>query len=818
MKFIKKEILVLMIFVSFIFSYIGAAQARTFYYFAEMPGLIGSDCQDLFCGASEDGNVSINIEDGIVLSTDDNSKIVSFSLTTRNGVSPEDVIIKASTVEQNIISKDVIVSGAGVNRNLLIQRQLGGERGDVEVSLLAVVGKVQEDKKPLNVTVASVCSKSIDSEDHKIMCDEDDNYLISSNKDLIHLSKYQGDENLGDNILNGNYKLTNDINFNISFDVTKTYQDINGNVGGNSKTGTYKFLKEISAIITHNGEDWDGDGFVSDNDNSGWEPLGNGSSEFKGVFDGDGFSINNLYSNRSSQYYIGLFGKTKGATVKNLSLNDIYSSGAGVVGTLIGGAYEGTNIVENCFANGNSVSSSYYTGGLIGGFKGAFRAYDSGANVDVDGGTFSAGGFSGIAYGNSIIERVYAKGDISAEQSQIAGLIGRVGSASSDTFIARDVYATGNIYGGNYNSYGNTGGLIGYNSRKTTIENAYATGDVRSSGSQVGGLIGCTYHNGTINNSYSTGYVKGTKLVGGLIGRTHVANIRDSYSTSNVYASSTEVGGFLGNLYRTNVYDSFSVGTVKGGAYTGGFVGAASSGSINNSYSLGSAIGTSYTGGFAGHAGFSNQTVTISKCYSKGDVRAPSSGYIGGFIGYVPYKAIIKNCYSNSYTYGRSVVGGFLGGVNPRMAGTIIENSYSSGEVESVINNAGGFIGYATVRSSYPITISNSYSNWDTAPYSPTDNGGFIAEIHDINNYITLSNENDLCEYVAETPLTSCSDDNVSVIQNAGWDSNIWNLDSTKPTLKNMPNRSNTIGTWDKSKWNFDAGLNPVLIKKTLEE
>ena len=50
------------------------------------------------------------------------------------------------------------------------------------------------------------------------------------------------------------------------------------------------------------------DWIAENNPVQGWQPIGNSSSAFKGVFNGNGHIISNLWINRPDTDYIGLFG------------------------------------------------------------------------------------------------------------------------------------------------------------------------------------------------------------------------------------------------------------------------------------------------------------------------------------------------------------------------------------------------------------------------------------------------------------------------------------------------------------------------------
>ncbi len=53
----------------------------------------------------------------------------------------------------------------------------------------------------------------------------------------------------------------------------------------------------------------------------GWNPIGNNTNSFTGTFDGLGFTISNLYINRPTQDYVGLFGfESSTSSIRNLGL------------------------------------------------------------------------------------------------------------------------------------------------------------------------------------------------------------------------------------------------------------------------------------------------------------------------------------------------------------------------------------------------------------------------------------------------------------------------------------------------------------------
>ena len=98
-------------------------------------------------------------------------------------------------------------------------------------------------------------------------------------------------------------------------------------------------------------------------------PIGNLSSKFTGTFDGQGYKITNLYINRTSTGFVGLFGRTdSGSEIKDVGLEEVSVRGQHYVGGLVGVNY-GT--ITNSYSSG-SVSGDVCVGGLVGDNYGGF--------------------------------------------------------------------------------------------------------------------------------------------------------------------------------------------------------------------------------------------------------------------------------------------------------------------------------------------------------------------------------------------------------------------------------------------------------------
>ena len=100
-----------------------------------------------------------------------------------------------------------------------------------------------------------------------------------------------------------------------------------------------------------------------------WTPIGNWDNVFEGTFDGQGYTINNLYIKDTSEETgegVGLFGVAQGATIKGVTVNNVNISAYSMVATVVGAAYPAT--ISDCHVTGsvNIVADWAYVGGISG--------------------------------------------------------------------------------------------------------------------------------------------------------------------------------------------------------------------------------------------------------------------------------------------------------------------------------------------------------------------------------------------------------------------------------------------------------------------
>ena len=213
--------------------------------------------------------------------------------------------------------------------------------------------------------------------------------------------------------------------------------------------------------------DVNADGIMDANDTywnggEGWEPIGDQNFAFNAIFDGNGHQIRNLFIDRPSTDYVGLFGYVKGeaASLRNL----------GLTGKLM------------------SVAGDYSVGGLAGYVSDASitRNYSTGVVTGDD----NVGGLVGGLYSGAL-NHSFATGSVTGNYDT-GGLLGAVTDGSLS-----DSFATGSVTGN-----GDVGGLVGY-VFGGSLSNIFATGNVTDN-SDVGGLVGYGYSFSVINSHWAT--------------------------------------------------------------------------------------------------------------------------------------------------------------------------------------------------------------------------------------------------------------------------------------------------------------------------
>ena len=235
-----------------------------------------------------------------------------------------------------------------------------------------------------------------------------------------------------------------------------------------------------------------------------------------GNYNGQGYSI--TFTNGKNQALFKEIG-TKGS-LTNLSLD--YSSSTYVIDETMEGlvANKLYGTIENVSAKGDILVTGKisYFGNIGYAYEGAkisgFRNY---ANLTIDSSEASSayiGGLVGYVYNNKNsslgfeIKNSLNEGNISITQvrvTSVGGLIGYLNGDSTNTFIIKDCYNSGNISADASNIGGITGELYGSTS---IISHSYNTGSISATkveGCYVAGITGRKGSKTTVEYSYSIG-------------------------------------------------------------------------------------------------------------------------------------------------------------------------------------------------------------------------------------------------------------------------------------------------------------------------
>lgn len=217
------------------------------------------------------------------------------------------------------------------------------------------------------------------------------------------------------------------------------------------------------------------------NSEQGFEPVGNSSVLFSGSLNGQNFTIQNLFINRTTGE-IGLFGRFSG-NISNLVLDNVGIKGTSAVGSFVGSMRGGT--LFNVHSSGNVTSNGDDAGGIAGASRdNPSFIIQSSSTVNVVSHAISGGSVGGlVAYGQFLsISESFSKGSVRDANSthQIGGLVGYLATGN-----ITDSYSKSLIIGG----FENAAALVGIASVDSFINNSYSVGLVNSSANNVGGLV-----------------------------------------------------------------------------------------------------------------------------------------------------------------------------------------------------------------------------------------------------------------------------------------------------------------------------------------
>ena len=367
-----------------------------------------------------------------------------------------------------------------------------------------------------------------------------DNYLIKNASDLNGLSE----------LVNKN-QIFYDQNYNVVFNEDESVGSI---AAQNFKNKTINLESDIPYYFE-------------------WNSIGTERNIFSGTFDGNNKIISGLYE-RVGFSYQGLFGYTKNAIIKNVTVNEGSFKGEQYIGGIVG--YADNTQVINCKNYNNITSYMSEAGGIIG----------------------------------------YLKIDESFSSNLLVDQCINYGKINTDYKLQHD--CTGGIVGAIWNE----NKMI-----KPVVSNSYNYGAVISNIAGTGGIIGWAY-NIEVLNCENHGDVNGTIEVGGIVGSLEASNIINCFNTAQVsggniqgdnnykFSDANYVGGIVGFVDIDPEYDFIDDSKILNSFNTG----IVSSSCTED---------TAAIGGIVGYVENENgKTTTISNCYNLGEINQEPE-YVG---------------------------------------------------------------------------------------------------------------------------------------------------------------------------------------------
>ena len=456
------------------------------------------------------------------------------------------------------------------------------------------------------------------------------------------------------------------------------------NVDGNATRNVYyKVKNDINASSTGQ---WNDEGTTTGT-MEGFTPIGTAENPFMGHFIGSSYKMTGLSIERADTDYVGLFGYTLGAEVKDFGVVNGNVIGSHYVGTLIG--YNNQSTFVNCWTSAD-VAGHDFVGGLVG------YEYKTEMNN-----CFSTSKVDGNNY--------------------VGGLVGW-----NDTSIISQSYSTGAARSSAIEDTTMIGGLVGYNSPDSNIVGSHSIAEIDAvSATHVGGLVGmndgvisnCYYAQNTVHGAFDTGAIAGINNTSGYIMNTMVSNNAEVVGKENTGGLLGENKGII-NSSMVNATSSIIGTSVTGGAIgmnsgyvmttevfapvvgvndIGGFVGI-SNGGISLSGANGNVEATSNAGGFAAVL----EMGTVENCYALGDVSSVSLS--AGFAGEIVSAGVVK-CYAAG-----QVTATTRGGLVAVSTGTV-QDSYWDKEATGVATSAGTTPDYA--KTTAEMKQMSTYAGWD---------------------------------------------------------------------------------------------------------
>lgn len=509
---------------------------------------------------------------------------------------------------------------------------------------------------------------------------------------------------------------------------------------------TVNDLEMIKEVVLEDEKDLTGKYFIQKNDidldGINWTPIGTIGLPFRGIYNGNDYTIKNLNIN-SSESFQGFFGFLTGIVTNLTVKGEIVVTTEGIpyshslAGGIAGGMNNGAKII-NC-TNYVNITADSSAGGIVG----EILETDYYLCGEVFSEVISCTNYGKIVanFSNAKHENVMYFGGITGKNH--GKIYGCANYGVIDAYSQRNETTKSNDYVGGIAGYSFQPFYSGFGPNDSmdyaAIENSRNEGKV-SGVHAVGGIVG--QHALRIVNCENFGNVKGDKSIGGIagisgtegtanIGYTSINKCKNSGSVSS---TNSYAGGIAGYVYNDiieceNYADVLSSGTE---AKSIGGIAGLSKGLTDKCKNTGKVTGLCYVAGIVGNA----QNGTTSNCINEGIIiaTATSSAVCGGIIGDNNNNKIL-NCTNKGSVEGISNTGGIVGRLKGK--GYEVNNCHS---LDSAViqgdNNLGGIAGRIEATSTDSPIVIIDCSNSSTVT-GVTGYCGGIVGMHGSYNLVT---------------------------------------------------------------------------------
>ncbi|MDD4503913.1 MAG: S-layer homology domain-containing protein, partial [Clostridiaceae bacterium] len=295
-----------------------------------------------------------------------------------------------------------------------------------------------------------------------------------------------------------------------------------------------------------------------------WNPIGNSTISFSGVFDGNGKKI--TVRNMADGHILGLFGMADSqSTIKNLIVKGVINkkidSNEEVYFGLVAGRAEG--VIENCITEGSvtltvDTAKEFCFGGIIGFGRGSFSYLQNNASLSLiktGHGYTTIGGIAGTNRGNTTsFSHITNLGEINAkidDRTLTGGIVGEYGFGPNmyNALNQGNISVVGENIAERIRIF--TGGITG-EVRESSLNRALNKGSIYTGylgtsykeDSAAGGITGSAEY-GELTNVGNEGYVEVRGSIcahaAGIIGVSgKEVSIKNAYNKSKIYGSSPD--------------------------------------------------------------------------------------------------------------------------------------------------------------------------------------------------------------------------------------------------------------------------------------